>query len=234
MEEIESLIFKYLTMSKPKILVFASGTSYGGGSGFENLVESTKNDILHAEIVGVVSNHCFGGVRMKADILGIPFIHFPSPWTENQYHKIADDSGADFFALSGWLKQVVGLDLTTKFNQRTVFNIHPGPLPKFGGKNFYGHHVHEAVIKSFEKGEITETEINMHFVDEKIDEGLIFAKIKIPINDDENSETLAKRVLHYEHLYQPRITNLVVNGMISWDGVNANSLEIPEHYSVLQ
>lgn len=30
-------------------------------------------------------------------------------------------------------------------------NIHPGLLPKYGGKGMYGNHVHEAVIANHDK-----------------------------------------------------------------------------------
>ena len=221
-------------MTKPKLLIFASGTATSGGSGFVKLVEASRNNNLFAEIVGVVSNYENGGVREKADKLGVKFIHFPKPWAGEIYQKIANESGADFFALSGWLKHVYGLDLETKFNSKTVFNIHPGPLPKFGGAGFHGQRVHEAVLESFDEGKIQETEINMHFVTPEYDSGPIFAKVKVPINLDDTPESLGMRVNMYEHIYQSRITNLVVNKMITWDGVNHSSLQIPLGYSIEQ
>lgn len=47
----------------PKLIIFASGTEDGGGSGFENLVTSKD---LDADVVTVVSNHEHGGVRVRA------------------------------------------------------------------------------------------------------------------------------------------------------------------------
>ena len=61
---------------KPKLIIFASGRKEGGGSGFENLVEAAKAGTLDAEIVALVSNHEHGGVRERAERLGIPFVHF--------------------------------------------------------------------------------------------------------------------------------------------------------------
>jgi len=42
-------------MSKKRVLVFASGDTKGGGSGFQELVEFSRTEppILNAEIVGV-------------------------------------------------------------------------------------------------------------------------------------------------------------------------------------
>ncbi len=213
-------------MSKPKILVFASGSAEGGGSGFEKLVLASRGGPLDADITGVVSNHTNGGVHSRADRLGINFIHFPKPWTDEAYQKIAQASGADFFALSGWIKLVSGLDPATRFNSKTVFNIHPGPLPDFGGSGLYGHHVHEAVIAAFKRGEIIHSEVSMHFVTEGYDRGPVFFRTFVKINDDDTPETLGARVNEKEHLHQAWITNLVVNGRITWDGVNPDSLRV--------
>jgi phosphoribosylglycinamide formyltransferase-1 len=221
---------------KPKTLFFASGSRDGGGSGFEVNVNSSRvpNGIVDTEIVGVVSNYENGGVREKADRLGIPFIYFPGPWTAESYQRIANESGADFFALSGWLPKVKGLDLSTKFNPRSVFNIHPGPLPKFGGKGFYGHHVHEAVVEAFRRGEITHTAVTMHFVTEEFDQGPVFFEFRIMVKKENTPEDLASRVNFWEHYFQPQITDLVVHGLITWDGINKDSLVVPKGYSIVQ
>ena len=219
-------------MSKPRILVFASGSVEGGGSGFEKLVLASRGGALDADIVAVVSNHANGGVRVRADKLSVPFLHFPKPWTAEAYQRFASESGVDFFALSGWLKLVVGLDLATRFNSRTVFNIHPGPLPDFGGPGLYGHHVHEAVMAAYGRGEITHSTVSMHFVTGEYDRGPVFFRCNIKINEDDTPDTIGTRVNQQEHVHQPRITSMVVNGLIKWNGVTPESLEVPSGYSI--
>lgn len=216
-------------MLKPRLLVFASGTATGGGSGFENLVRKTWDGVLNANIVGVVSNHKHGGVRMRADLLGVPFVHFDAPWSKDRYQGIMRAMKAEFFSLSGWLKQVAGLP-----PHRTV-NIHPGPLPAFGGKGMYGHHVHGAVMDAFKRDELTHTEICMHFVTEEYDRGPVFFRLKIPVRCDDTPETLATRVNALEHKWQPRIMNLVVMSKIIWDhdgNVGGSHLILPPGYVI--
>src|SRR3989344_8767715 len=104
---------------RPKIIVFASGTKDSGGSGFENLVEATKSGVLDAEIVAVVSSQEFGGVRERATRLGIPFIYFSGSYDPKHYRRVVAETGAEWIALSGWLKLVKGLD------PAKTFNIHP-------------------------------------------------------------------------------------------------------------
>ena len=219
-------------MTRPKILVFASGSPTGGGSGFEKLVLASRDGSLAADIVGVVSNNYHGGVCSRATKLGIPFIHLPKPWTADAYQRIAEASEADFFALSGWLKLVAGLDLATPFNPRTVFNIHPGPLPDFGGPGMHGHHVHEAVMAAYGRGEVSRSAVSMHFVTEAYDRGPVFFRYHVPIREDDTAETLGERVNRKEHFWQPHITNLVASGRIYWDGIDPASLTVPDGYSI--
>ena len=205
-------------MKKPKLIIFASGSKDGGGTGFEVLANASGDGVLKADIVAVVSNHQNGGVREKADWFGIPFVHFNGPFDSENYKRIVKESGAEFVALSGWLKLVSGLD------PAKTFNIHPAPLPKFGGKGMYGRYVHEAVMEAYKRGEVTHSAVTMHFVTPVYDEGPVFFQFPVDILPDDTGETLAGRVLEAEHKWQPIITNKVVNGEIGWDGKDRGTL----------
>lgn len=51
----------------PKIIVLASGTATGGGSGFRKLIEDqTAHPGLSYKVAGVACNHVNGGVRRIA------------------------------------------------------------------------------------------------------------------------------------------------------------------------
>jgi len=214
-------------VSLPRLLVFASGTEEGGGSGFVKLVEASRDGVLQAEIVGVVSNHTNGGVRQKADGLNVPFLHFDGPFNAQNYQDHVCNTQAEFVSLSGWLKLVAGLD------PRMTINIHPGPLPylgytqDFGGPGMYGHHVHEAVMQAYHVGKLTESRVSMHFVTEKYDEGPVFFSHPVPILTTDNAEKLGTRVNKFEHQWQAIVTNLVVRGQIHWDGEDPDSLVVP-------
>ncbi len=199
----------------------------GGGSGFEKLVQNMITGVLQAEIVAVVSNHANGGVREKANRLGILFINFSGPYTAETYQRIVRQTGAEWVALSGWLKLTAGLDPTK------TFNIHPGPLPKFGGPKMYGHHVHEAVLAAYQRGEVTRSAVCMHFVTPKYDEGPVFFRRELVIQPTDTAETLAARVNTQEHEWQARITNMVVWGEIRWDGCLGHKVRVSSYYARL-
>jgi len=194
-----------------RILVFASGDPKGGGSGFQELVEFSRTNppVLDAQIIGVISDHPDGGVRRRADALQIPFEYWPGPYDAEGYRAFIRKYQADFVMCSGWLKFVRGLDPA-----KTV-NIHPGPLPKFGGAGMYGHHVHEAVMAAYRRGEVIQSAVTMHFVDEAAyDHGPIIFQMPVLIRPDDDAETLAKRVNEKERAWQSHILNLVVHRQI--------------------
>lgn len=214
-------------MAKPKLIVFASGNKDGGGSGFENLVVKSRGDKpeLQAEIVAVVSHHEHGGVRQRADKLDVPFIHFPKPYDAAGYQHLVNATGAEWIALSGWLKLVEGLD------PARTFNIHPALLSqlngRFGGPGMYGHHVHEAVAKALANGEIKESGLTMHFITAEYDRGTVFFEYSVPLSPGMSPDTIEKLVNAAEHEWQPRITNLVIHKTICWDGNNPGTLVTP-------
>lgn len=230
-------------MDRPRIVVFASGTKTGGGSGFENLVNASTAGILDADIVGVVSNHAEGGVHEKAKHLGIPFIFFPGPYEAEEYRDVVwrifhspgllkpekGQSGGEWVALSGWLKLVKGLD------PKCTFNIHPALLSQFGGRfggeGMWGKHVHEAIKNALDAGIVNETGISMHFVTDEYDRGPVFFEHRVPLQKGMTVDQIAEAVHQAELEWQPKITNMVVHGEISWDGKDAKSLVVPHDFT---
>ena len=210
-------------MNRPKLLVFASGTKDGGGSGFENLVISKD---LDADIVAVVSNHERGGVHERAMRLGIPFVYFPGPYDAAHYQGVVQNTAAEWVALSGWWRIVHGLD------PARTFNIHPALLSqlggRFGGKGMYGPNIHAAVKAALDAGEITESGFTMHFVTEETDRGPAFFEHRITLQKGMTEEEIGKAINKAEHEWQPKITNLVVHGQIHWDGKDPKTLVVPK------
>ncbi len=198
----------------PNILIFASGTATGGGSGFETMVRAARArpPILDAWICAVITNHFEGGVWQKAKALGIPCEYWPGPYIAKGYQNFVKYFNADYVMLSGWLKLAAGLDPA-----RTI-NIHPGPLPRFGGPKLYGRYVHEAVMAAYQRGEITHSAVTMHFVDAKYDRGPVFFALPVPIEPGDTPETLAAKLNRAEHEWQPRVLNYVVHGQVRLAG----------------
>ena len=205
----------------PKVLILASGKpgKGDGGAGYLELEEQSRATprILCAEIVAVVSNHEHGGVRSKNELFNTPFEFFPKPYTAEDYQYFIKKYKADFVMCSGWLPFVRGVD------PRIIINIHPGPIPQFGGKGMWGHHVHEAVMESYRRGEIKQSAVSMHFVDEvAFDHGSKFFEFPVMIREDDDAEKLGSRVNEKERAWQSYILNLVVHDHIRLEGSPEN------------
>ena len=216
---------------KPKIIIFASGAKEGGGSGFENLVRASREGILDADIVAVVSNHEHGSVQKRADRLGIKFIYFSGPYDAEHYASVLQNTSIEWAALSGWFQMVKGLD------PAKTFNIHPALLSqlrgRFGGKGMYGEKLYEEIKSAVDAGEITESGCSMHFVTEDYDVGPVFFEYKIPLSKGMTAKEIENAIRALEYEWQPKITNMVVHGDIHWDGKNSDSLVVPQAYKYL-
>lgn len=248
-------------MSKPALIIFASGTKEGGGSGALNLIQASRDGRLNADIVAVVSTIKGGGVERKLEDLRtkegvtIPFVHFPrEERTPEGHERLARDLGGEecYIALSGCLWLVAMKDTPHDerpgLDPRRTFNIHPGSLTMvdpsgkllFGGAGMWGRHVHERVMKMYkekipQKGgaRVLHTAVTMHFVTKKYDDGPVFFELPIDILPTDTPESLGEWVHKNEHRFQPYITDAVVNGRISWDGSSRESLSVPLGYPYL-
>ncbi len=100
---------------------------------------------------------------------------------------------ADWVLLAGYLWPV-GPQVLAAYRGR-ILNVHPGPLPEFGGKGMYGLHVHRAVLASGRPA----TAAVIHQVEEGYDTGPILAERTVPVAADDTPEVLAARVLQTEH-----------------------------------
>ena len=92
-----------------------------------------------------------------------------------------------------------------------MVNIHPALLPNFGGKGFYGHRVHEAVLASGARA----SGCTVHFVDNVYDHGPIILQRQVPILDDDTPEALATRVFAAECEAYPEALRLIARGKVA-------------------
>ena len=108
--------------------------------------------------------------------------------------------------LAGYMK-LIPKKIISRFKNK-IINIHPGKLPEFGGKGYYGMNVHRAVIDSG----VTSTAVTVHHVNEEYDKGMIIHEEIIDVMEDDTPETLSERVLKYEHKIYSDVINKIING----------------------
>ena len=178
-----------------KIGVMASG----GGSNFKAIVERIGEGDLEAQCKFLITNNGTCGAVEHAKEYGIPVYHISGKTHpdvaayEAALLEVLDKYDVDLLVLAGYMK-ALPVCIVRRMEHR-ILNIHPSLLPKYGGKGFWGIHVHEAVIAAHEK----ESGPTVHLVSEEIDQGKILAQVKVPVLESDTPEVLAARVLEQEH-----------------------------------
>ena len=80
-------------------------------------------------------------------------------------------------------------------NSYEIINIHPSLLPKYGGKGYYGIHVHEAVFENKENI----SGVTIHHVNENLDDGDIIIQKEVDISTCKSAQEIADKILKIEH-----------------------------------
>ena len=192
------------------VAVLASGS----GTNLQALLDSEKAGTLGAHIALVISNRRGAGALERARQSDREALHLsPSQFeAEADYTRelvaVLRRRAIELVCLAGYLKKLPA-EMVGAFQGR-VLNIHPAPLPRFGGEGMFGEHVHRAVLASG----VTHTGPTVHFVDAEYDTGPVVAHTRVPVLPGDTPEMLAARVLQAEHELYPRVVAAVAAGRI--------------------
>jgi phosphoribosylglycinamide formyltransferase 1 len=102
-------------------------------------------------------------------------------------------AGIELAVLAGW-DQLLRPSYFAAFAGRTI-NVHPSLLPAHGGAGMMGLEVHRSVLDAGD----AETGVTIHEVTAELDAGPILAQARVPVEPNDDPETLAARVLAAEH-----------------------------------
>lgn len=180
----------------------------GGGTNLQSIIDASEAGTLKSQIVCVISNKeaAYGLERARKHQIPAYFINPKEEGYDEKLLICLKDEGVDLVVLAGYLR-ILNKELIEAYGGR-IINIHPSLLPKFGGKGFYGIHVHEAVLAAGEK----ESGATVHYVDMGVDTGKIILQRKLQVMPEDTPETLQKRILNQiEH-------NILVEAIQSIEG----------------
>lgn len=169
------------------------------GSSARAIYDAIAAGDLMAEARVLVSNRRDSAALAWALARGLPGVCLPTvgdPATADA--RLAEAMQAhdvNLLILSGYLRHL-GPKTLGAFAGR-ILNIHPGPLPEFGGDGMYGRRVHEAVIASGAQ----RTAIVIHGVDEVYDRGPELARRWVDVQPREPVDSLEARVTALEPLF---------------------------------
>jgi phosphoribosylglycinamide formyltransferase 1 len=165
-----------------------------GGSSMKAIIAAIDRGELAAEARIVISNNVDAPALEHARAAGVPALHLsqsklgPGDDVDRAIADALAGGSVDLVVLSGYLRKL-GPRTLARFRGR-ILNIHPGPLPTYGGQGLYGIRVHEAVLAAGERA----SAITIHLVDEEYDHGPVLARRDVPIEPGDTPATLAVRV----------------------------------------
>jgi phosphoribosylglycinamide formyltransferase-1 len=109
--------------------------------------------------------------------------------------------------LAGFMR-VLTPTFLSRFPDR-IINIHPALLPAFPGV--------DAQKQALAHG-VKLTGCTVHFVSPEVDGGAIIAQAAVPVEPDDDVETLTKRILGFEHRLLPLAVRWLASGRLRRDG----------------
>jgi phosphoribosylglycinamide formyltransferase-1 len=164
----------------------------GAGSSAQAIVAAIQAGVLDAEARLMVSNNRSAAALEFARRAGIPTMCIPTQADPEAADAALAEAlaahGVELVVLSGYLRRL-GRTTLGRYAGR-VINIHPGPLPDFGGHGMYGRRVHEAVLAAG----VAESGVAIHVVDEEYDHGPVIARKAVPLRPGDTAEALEARV----------------------------------------
>ena len=184
----------------------------GRGSNLQALIDAQQAGTLGGEIVVVVSNVPGVAGLDRASRAGIPTRvcdHRGRPRVahEEELVQILDQHQVSLVCLAGYMRLLTG-PLLDRYAGR-LLNVHPSLLPAFPGVDAQG--------QAFAHG-VKVSGATVHFVERTLDAGPIVLQEAVPVEESDDAETLAARILEAEHRIYPRAVALVLSGQTRVEG----------------
>ena len=190
---------KLTGLKKIRTAVFISGK----GSNLRNLIKFSKIKKTPISIDLIISNTRLAKGLRFADQFKIKkkvfnFVNFKIP--EKNILLLLKKEKIEFICLAGFMK-ILSKKFIEKFNGK-IINIHPSLLPKYKGLD-----THKRAINNKDKF----AGCSVHYVTAKLDSGKLILQKKIKISANDNSNTLAKKVLKQEYKLYPAAIMKILN-----------------------
>jgi len=175
----------------------------GRGSNFQSIIDAVESGYLKAGIKVLITDNpeAYAIERAKK--------HSTRQYEsrDNYFHCIGQElivRNVELVVLAGFMR-IVGNPLIERFRNR-IMNIHPALLPSFPG--LHGQR------QAFEYGAKI-SGCTVHFVDEGMDTGPVIIQAAVPVNEDDTEDSLAERILKFEHKIYPQAIRLFSENRLS-------------------
>jgi len=191
---------------RTRVVVLISGS----GSNLQALIDSCAVGDLPIDLAAVISNRpgVMGLERAQRANIPTQVIDHKGFSDRDSFDRalmqLIDGYTPDLVVLAGFMRI-----LTPEFTQHylgRMLNIHPSLLPKFQGL-----HTHERAIAASE----SHHGVTVHFVTAELDGGPAVIQARVPIMQNDDASTLAKRVQRQEHIIYPLAVKWFAEGKLA-------------------
>ena len=196
----------------------------GSGRTLQNFIDRIQDgSLVDARIRIVISSEpdAYGLERAKRCNIPTAVVRYDDFKDDNAFSNAIteeiDRHPIDLITMAGF---ICFYRIPNKYLGR-VMNIHPGLIPAFCGKGYYGERVHKAVLEYGAKV----SGCTVHFADNVYDRGPIIIQRPVPVLDNDTVETLAERVFAEECVAYPEAIRLFGDGRLKINGRRVTSNE---------
>jgi phosphoribosylglycinamide formyltransferase-1 len=198
-----------LNPSKLPLVVLISGR----GSNLQSIIDAAVDGGLPVDIRAVVSNEpeAFGLTRARRANIETVVLNHRDYGSRDEFDaalmKRIDGFQPGLVALAGFMR-ILTPAFVDHYRGR-LMNIHPSLLPDFPGLDTHqraldaGAEVHGASV---------------HFVTSELDGGPVIVQARVPVNKDDDADSLAARVLQREHVIYPQAIRWFAEGRLKIAG----------------
>ncbi|MGB6973799.1 MAG: phosphoribosylglycinamide formyltransferase [Terracidiphilus sp.] len=185
----------------------------GRGSNFLAIAENIRSGSLAGvEIAVVISNVAEAAGIAAARELGLTTEILVSKGRPREEHDAGlidclKEHKVNLVILAGYMR-LLSPGFLAAFPNR-ILNIHPSLLPAFPGL--------DAQQQAFDYG-VRVAGCTVHFVDEHLDHGAIILQRAIPVFDEDDAHSLARRILAEEHIAYSEAIARVAGGRYELQG----------------
>jgi phosphoribosylglycinamide formyltransferase-1 len=194
---------------KKRIAVLASGR----GSNFQAVIEAILQGKIPATCVALITDNpeAYAIERAKKAKIPVIIIDYSLYPSRDEYEcallTAMQQADADLFVLAGYMR-ILGTSIVRVFSGK-MMNIHPALLPSFTGLH--------AQRQALDYG-VKVSGCTVHFVDESLDCGPIILQHCVAVQDGDDEDSLAGRILKHEHECLPEAIRLFCEEKLVTDG----------------
>lgn len=181
----------------------------GSGSNLQALIDARSSGRLELDRMQVISNRADAYGLERARKAGIPHctLSHESFSDRSQFDvalaELIADQAPDLVILAGFMR-ILGPAVLRMFEGKMI-NLHPSLLPLYPGVDTYS--------RAIMAGDLVHG-ASMHFVTAELDGGPVISQVRIPIEHDDDAESLAQRLSPREHQLVVATTELFIKNSV--------------------